>query len=105
MRATAAQAGLRAVEVPREFIIENEPFSTGNGLLTSVMKRKRPALNARYGERLEALYESIAERENQELREIGRASCRERVWQYGEISGVGVTLKKKTKEQDTHHTT
>src|SRR3546814_9184953 len=63
MRATAAQAGLRAVEVPREFIIENEPFSTGNGLLTSVMKRKRPALNARYGERLEALYEAIAERQ------------------------------------------
>src|SRR3546814_2857660 len=70
MRATAAQAGLRAVEVPREFIIENEPFSTGNGLLTSVMKRKRPALNARYGERLEALYEAIAERQNQELRAL-----------------------------------
>src|SRR3546814_10432804 len=88
MRATAAQAGLRAVEVPREFIIENEPFSTGNGLLTSVMKRKRPALNARYGERLEALYEAIAERQNQELRALrdtggknGRASCRERVCQ------------------------
>src|SRR3546814_8544935 len=70
MRATAAQAGLRAVEVPREFIIENEPFSTGNGLLTSVMKRKRPALNARYGERLEALYEAIAARQNQELRAL-----------------------------------
>src|SRR3546814_17386298 len=61
---------LRAVEVPREFIIENEPFSTGNGLLTSVMKRKRPALNARYGERLEALYEAIAERQSQELRAL-----------------------------------
>src|SRR3546814_14649412 len=34
------------------------------------MKRKRPALNARYGERLEALYEAIAERQNQELRAL-----------------------------------
>src|SRR3546814_10507766 len=31
--------------------------------------------------------------------EIGRASCRERVWQYGESAGGGVTLKKKTKKQ------
>src|SRR3546814_17705556 len=29
--------------------------------------------------------------------EIGRASCRERVWQYGEISVVAVSLKKKKK--------
>src|SRR3546814_14309202 len=27
--------------------------------------------------------------------EIGRAACRERVWQYGEISVVAVSLKKK----------
>src|SRR3546814_6822585 len=60
MRATAAQAGLRAVQAPREFIIENQPFSTGNGLLTSAMKRKRPALNARHCERLDALYEATA---------------------------------------------
>src|SRR3546814_11039193 len=26
---------------------------------------------------------------------IGRASCRERVWQYGKIPGVAVSLKKK----------
>src|SRR3546814_17262085 len=29
------------------------------------------------------------------LMKIGRASCRERVWQYGWISVVGVSLKKK----------
>src|SRR3546814_12101575 len=33
--------------------------------------------------------------------EIGRASCRERVGQYGEISVVAVTLKKKKKTTDT----
>src|SRR3546814_17617411 len=31
----------------------------------------------------------------QELKEIGRASCRERVCKYGEISVVGIELKKK----------
>src|SRR3546814_19128633 len=95
MRATAAQAGLRAVEVPRAFIIENEPFSTGNGLLTSVMKRKPPALNARYGDRLEALYEALAERKHQALRDLSgtggtrgphkeaaRAGGRDRRWKY-----------------------
>src|SRR3546814_11690269 len=29
---------------------------------------------------------------------IGRASCRERVWQYGSISGVRVSLKKKIQQ-------
>src|SRR3546814_14123354 len=37
------------------------------------------------------------------IREIGRASWRARVGQYGLISGVGVTLKKKT-ENDEHET-
>src|SRR3546814_19237923 len=33
--------------------------------------------------------------------EIGRASCRERVCQYVEISGVAVSLKKKRQSKDT----
>src|SRR3546814_670673 len=32
-----------------------------------------------------------------DLAKIGRASCRERVWQYVSISGVAVSLKKKKK--------
>src|SRR3546814_12436480 len=31
--------------------------------------------------------------------QIGRAACRERVWQYVEITVAGVTLKKKTEEK------
>src|SRR3546814_13159705 len=40
-------------------------------------------------------------RQGKALYEIGRASCRERVCQYGEISVVAVLLKKK-KNKNTH---
>ncbi|KHK89212.1 hypothetical protein LK12_21900 [Novosphingobium malaysiense] len=62
-------------EVPRDLIIEHEPFSPENGLLAGVGKYMRPAFKARYGEQLEALYEEIArsqDRELQELRRTGR---------------------------------
>ncbi len=48
---------LKPFEVPRDFIIEYEPFSQENGLLSSVRKRLRPALKRKYGQALEALYE------------------------------------------------
>lgn len=63
----AAAAGLRPFEVPRDFIVEVEPFSTENGLLTSIRKRARPALERRYGERLEALCARI-DRQQEETR-------------------------------------
>ena len=63
-----AQAeGLRTFEVPRDFIIELEPFSFENGLLTSVRKRMRPNLKRKYGDRLEALYAQIERRRMDEL--------------------------------------
>src|SRR3546814_14376127 len=34
--------------------------------------------------------------------EIGRASCRERVWQYGENSVVAGSSKKKTNQKNKH---
>jgi fatty acid CoA ligase FadD9 len=58
---------LRTFEVPRDFIIEMEPFSFENGLLTSVRKRIRPNLKRKYGERLEALYTQIERRRMDEL--------------------------------------
>src|SRR3546814_21019718 len=39
---------------------------------------------------------SATDGEQRDLREIGRASCRERGWQYGSISVVDGALKKKT---------
>src|SRR3546814_19192376 len=40
--------------------------------------------------------------EDNELRQIGRASCRERVCQYVSISVVAVSLKKKKNTKTTH---
>jgi len=58
MRRVAREQQLKSFEVPRDFLIEEEAFSQENGLLSSVRKRLRPALKRKYGERLEALYES-----------------------------------------------
>ncbi|MEU6989273.1 carboxylic acid reductase [Streptomyces sp. NPDC046465] len=63
----ATEAGLNSYEIPRDFLIETEPFSQWNGLLSGVRKPLRPALTKRYGERLEALYTELTERENDEL--------------------------------------
>src|SRR5690606_32267728 len=54
-------------EVPREFIVETEPFSHENGLLSSVRKRMRPNLKNRYGERLEALYDELDRKQREDL--------------------------------------
>ncbi len=66
----AGRKGLRAVETPRDFIIELEPFSFENGLLTSVRKRKRAALKERYGAQLERLYAEIDRKQEEELRAL-----------------------------------
>jgi fatty acid CoA ligase FadD9 len=65
-RVAQAQA-LRTFEIPRDFIIEKEPFTHENGLLTSVHKKMRPALKARYGDRLEELYVELERKQNDEL--------------------------------------
>ncbi len=70
----AADAGLNSYEIPRDFLVETEPFSHRNGLLSGVRKPLRPALAQRYGERLEALYTELSERgadELQALRDAG----------------------------------
>lgn len=60
LRRLAAEAGLNSYEIPQDFLVEPERFSTANGLLSGVGKLLRPALKARYGERLEQLYTRIA---------------------------------------------
>lgn len=60
LKAVAHAEELHAFEVPRDFFVEPELFSTENGLLAGVGKYQRPQLKARYGERLEALYAEIA---------------------------------------------
>lgn len=61
---------LNGYEVPRDFLIETEAFSTENGLLSGIGKFLRPKLKERYGARLEALYARIAQDQISELRAL-----------------------------------
>jgi fatty acid CoA ligase FadD9 len=61
---------LQSYEVPRDFIVEMEPFSASNGLLTGVGKPKRPSLKEKYGPQLEALYDEIASKQSGELEQL-----------------------------------
>ncbi|WP_245743512.1 carboxylic acid reductase [Lentzea fradiae] len=70
LRRTAARAGFEPYEIPRGFLIETEPFSAENGLLSDVRKLLLPRLRERYGERLEALYAELARGETDELRAL-----------------------------------
>jgi len=68
MREIAAEQGLQGYEVPRDFLIETEPFTFQNGLLTGSSKFARVELSARYGRRLEDLYGQIRSERAEELR-------------------------------------
>lgn len=65
MRGYAERENLRSWETPRDLLIEGEPFSAANGLLSGIGKLLRPAVTAHYGPRLEKLYAAgSARREN-----------------------------------------
>lgn len=63
----ARKAGLRKFEIPRDFIIEDEPFTIESGLLSTIRKPLRAAFNRKYQERLESLYDGIAARQREEV--------------------------------------
>ncbi|SIR90136.1 fatty acid CoA ligase FadD9 [Williamsia sterculiae] len=77
LRDIGRDAGLSAVEIPREVIIERDPFSQHNGLLTNTAKLARPALKARYGNALEALYGELEAGRDDKLR-LAREQASER---------------------------
>lgn len=58
-RRVAGVEGLNSYEVPSALIIELEPFTEANGLLSDHRKPVRPRLVERYGTRLVALYDRI----------------------------------------------
>ncbi|HYB80598.1 MAG TPA: carboxylic acid reductase, partial [Mycobacterium sp.] len=70
MRAVARDNQLNGYEIPRDFLIEKEPFSLANGLLSGVGKFLRPKLKARYGDRLEQLYATMADEQLSQLRAL-----------------------------------
>jgi len=55
-RANARLAGLPRWAKVREVVLEREPWSTGNGLLTPTQKLKRPRLLERYRAQIDAAY-------------------------------------------------
>jgi fatty acid CoA ligase FadD9 len=55
----ASAHGLLPYEIPRDFLVEPEPFSRDNGLLTSLGKPSRPRLKARYGPAIDRMYEQL----------------------------------------------
>ncbi|GBG38808.1 carboxylic acid reductase [Mycobacterium montefiorense] len=70
LRHIARDNALNGYEIPRDFLIETDPFSLANGLLSGVGKFLRPKLKARYGERLEQLYAEMADDQLQQLRSL-----------------------------------
>lgn len=67
---TARQAGLQPYEIPRDFLVETEPFTEDNKLLTTSSKLARPALKERYGPVLEQMYADMAAGQINELRDL-----------------------------------
>lgn len=88
----AAREGLRGYEIPRDFIVETEPFTQDNGLLTESNKPARARLRARYGERLEGLYEAIERGQIEELYALGQAESRDRSVEEKIARALAVTL-------------
>jgi fatty acid CoA ligase FadD9 len=70
LRRIARENQLNGYEIPHDFLIEAEPFSLANGLLSGVGKFLRPNLKARYGDRLEELYAAIADDQLSQLRAL-----------------------------------
>ena len=67
---------LKSFEVPRDFIVELEPFGQSNGLLTGSGKRLRPALQDKYKDQLDALYDEIETRQQQDLAALKDVDCK-----------------------------
>lgn len=82
MKEAARKAQLKNFEIPRDVLIEREPFSLENGLLSSARKPLRPNLKRAYADRLEAMYEAMDQQQQAELarlRQDGTGSMVERV--------------------------
>ncbi|WP_243794761.1 carboxylic acid reductase [Saccharopolyspora gloriosae] len=72
LQQVAKEAELNSYEIPRDFLIETEPFSAANGLLSDSHKPLRPKLKERYGAALEQRYAELAGAQFEQLRELRR---------------------------------
>lgn len=74
MKEAARKAKLKNFEIPRDVLIEREPFSLENGLLSSARKPLRPNLKRTYADRLEAMYEAMDRQQQAELARLRQDS-------------------------------
>ena len=74
LQRSGTAAELQSYEIPADILVETEPFSSANGLLSGVGKVLRPKLKAHYGERLEQLYVDLADARVDELRALREAA-------------------------------
>lgn len=82
LKEVARKTQLKNFEIPRDVMIEREPFTLENGLLSSARKPLRPNLKRRYVDELEAMYEAMDRQQQAELarlREDGTGSTADRV--------------------------
>src|SRR3546814_15825488 len=79
----------------------NLPRFLSGGLLSQMHLDRLNAIETLYAELSETM---SAEGEDHLHQQIGRASCRESVCQYGYISVVAVSLKKKRKKKSERYT-
>lgn len=70
----AAENHLNPYEIPRDFLLEPEPFTRDNGLLSGVGKLLRPALKRHYQDRLDAMYAEITAGQDNQLDALRAAS-------------------------------
>jgi fatty acid CoA ligase FadD9 len=70
MQQVAEEHHLNGYEIPRDVLIETEPFSLQNGLLSEIGKHQRPKLKDRYGDQLELMYAQLAQAQLNEQRAL-----------------------------------
>ncbi|MGU3431450.1 carboxylic acid reductase [Actinomycetes bacterium M1A6_2h] len=70
LQSIATAEGLNSYEIPRDLLIETEPFTQDNGLLSGVGKLLRPKLKDHYGDRLEELYARLADGQDREMQSL-----------------------------------
>jgi fatty acid CoA ligase FadD9 len=72
LQQAARSADLPSYEIPSDFLIEPEPFTSSNGLLSGVGKALHYNLKRRYGPQLEQLYSDIAKAQAGEIRDLSQ---------------------------------
>ncbi|WP_415974985.1 carboxylic acid reductase [Rhodococcus sp. 077-4] len=75
LQTIARTESLNSYEIPREIVLEHQPFTQDNGLLSGAGKQLRPKLVERYGAELERRYQDLESGQSERLRELRRSGA------------------------------